>query len=130
MHGFNSALYTLMVADDDATARRIIVRILFHLGYRILQAESSEQALKLATQHEGDIHILLTDVDLRSTGGTQLAAAMKSARPDLKVIYMPEEAGEARKVTLAEGDSVVKKPFSASHLALHLRKMLESDSTA
>ena len=53
---------TILVVDDEAQVRALARDILVGAGYRVLEAEDGEQALQVAEDHQGAIHLLLTDI--------------------------------------------------------------------
>ena len=63
-------------------------RILEQAGYEVLKAVHSGDALLLAEQHRGPIHLLLTDVVMPDISGKELADRLASLCPEVQVIYM------------------------------------------
>jgi CheY-like chemotaxis protein len=64
---------TILVVDDEAQVRTLARDILQGAGYRVLEAEDGEQALRIAEDHPGAIHVLLTDIMMPGINGKQLA---------------------------------------------------------
>jgi PAS domain S-box-containing protein len=52
---------TILIADDESALRHALAEILRSSGYKVLEAESSMQALEMAEQHRGQLDFLLTD---------------------------------------------------------------------
>jgi CheY-like chemotaxis protein len=69
---------TVLIADDEAALRHAIVEILRSSGYKVLEAESSTQALEMARQHRGQLDILLTDIVMPGLRGPELARLTRS----------------------------------------------------
>jgi YesN/AraC family two-component response regulator len=93
------------------------------LGYAVLDASSGQQALSLASEHEGQIDLLITDLAMPGVSGRELAQMLGSLRPDLKTIYM---SGYSDDVVLQhgiheQGATFLQKPFSLGMLALKVR---------
>ena len=70
----SSAPQTILVVDDELSLTKLCKRILEEAGFTVLHADGSSDALKLCTQHEGPIDLLLTDLVLPPPG-FQLASS-------------------------------------------------------
>src|SRR3954447_17549030 len=95
MHGAETAPTdskgVVVVADDDDAVRALIARILRGIGYTVLEARSSDDALAL-----GDVpELLVADLVMPSTGGVELADAMRARIPGLHVLSRRGTAGPA-----------------------------------
>jgi PAS domain S-box-containing protein len=114
---------TILMVEDEDDLRVITRRILTRAGYHVLTASSGEQALHLAQTHPGPIHLLLTDVIMPKMTGNEVAARIRTIRPDIPVLYM---SGYAEPVltengTLPEGVTIVEKPFTSQELLNRVR---------
>jgi two-component system, cell cycle sensor histidine kinase and response regulator CckA len=91
---------TILVVDDDPAVLRLVQRILTRGGYEVLVAGSSVETLAIAT-HPRQIDLLLADVFLpcehhcsgKGMLGPELAATLKEARSELRVILISGETG-------------------------------------
>jgi len=79
---------TILVVDDEPTLRSVIRRCLMREGYSVLVAEDGKQALKLADNNPGSIHLLLTDVVMPGLSGLELAQKLQRLRPGLAVLFI------------------------------------------
>jgi hypothetical protein len=77
---------TVLIADDEA-ALHAIVEILRSSDYKVLEAESSTQALEMARQHRGQLDILLTDIVMPGRG-PELARRVAKVHPEVQIVYM------------------------------------------
>ncbi len=117
---------TILVAEDDDTVRKFMVRMLGHLGYTVLEAAGAEEALGLAEKHVGEIDLLISDVVMPVMRGPQLAAKLKEDDPDLPVLFVSgytEEAG-LRKGPRPADAAFLAKPFGSEALELAVRELL------
>ena len=73
---------TILVVEDEEEVRKLAVRILRRQGYRVLQASHGKDALLVCKQHEGPIHLMLTDVVMPQMRGRQLAEQLKALRTE------------------------------------------------
>jgi two-component system, cell cycle sensor histidine kinase and response regulator CckA len=118
---------TVLVAEDEEPVRKIVVRILEKQGYRVLEADQGESALKTAQGTTEPIHLLLTDTVMPKMNGKELAQKLKKSRPKMKVLFMsgyPQEV-LARQGTLEPGIHLLQKPFTAEELAQKIRRVLD-----
>ena len=97
-------------------------------GYRILDAGDGDEALRVAQNHEGPIHLLLTDLVMPGMNGKELAQRLEGLRPEAKVLYMSGYAGD---ILTPEGagetdGSFLAKPFRLDSLAAKVREVLGS----
>ena len=93
---------TILVVDDEPSITKLCKTILQQAGFLVLEADGSSEALKICTQHEGPIDLLLTDLILPPPGfqlasssnqfphvhGHELAVRALRMRKDLRVILM------------------------------------------
>src|SRR5262249_19627153 len=64
---------TILVAEDEDMVRRMVRLSLWWNGYTVLEARDGAEALAVAEQHPGPIHVLVTDVLMPGINGTELA---------------------------------------------------------
>ena len=119
---------SILLVEDDSEVRRLLVRMLEGLGYRVSEVGDAAAALKgLARSHSTDV--LLSDVVLPGDlSGTELAERFRQSSPRTKLIFMtgysPEAAGN---VGIDFADThLLRKPFSKMDLALKLREVLDA----
>jgi PAS domain S-box-containing protein len=119
---------TLLVVEDENALREAVCDYLRSLGYTLLAADSGRQALAIERQHEGVIHVLITDVVLPGMGGRELAQKLTGLRTDLKTIYMSGYIDDAvlQDGVRGEGVALLQKPFSLVTLARKVREMIGS----
>ena len=117
---------TVLLVEDAQSVRILIREYLESGGYVVLEAKTPEQALEFAQEHQGPIHLLLTDVVMPGMGGLELARQITSVRPNIKVLYMsgfvPKAAGGEE---LEEGASFLQKPFISEDLLRSVRQVLD-----
>ncbi|MFS2198505.1 PAS domain S-box protein [Pseudomonas sp. Pseusp3] len=116
---------TVMLVEDDAAVRMLVLDLLKELGYRAHEAEDARGALPVL---ESDLRVdlLVTDVGLPGMNGRQLAEIARQHRPGLKVLFMTgyAEIAAERQGFLEEGMDMVSKPFSIDLLANKIRTMI------
>ncbi|MCR4407477.1 MAG: PAS domain S-box protein [Anaerolineae bacterium] len=121
---------TVLIVEDEKAILDIGERVLEGLGYTVLVARSPNEAIRLAEEHVGDIHLLITDVVMPEMNGRDLAEQLTSIRPGIKCLYMSGYTANviAQRGVLNEGVCFIQKPFSAMSLAVKVREALEQAS--
>ena len=119
---------TVLVVEDEPGIRRIVVRALREVGYLVLEASESEDALRLADRHPDPIDIMITDVVMPGLGGQDLAERFTAVRPDAAVLFV---SGYTRNAivhhgVLDEGTEFLQKPFSPADLQARVRRILDA----
>jgi CheY-like chemotaxis protein len=103
----------LLVVEDDDIVRMLIVEVLDELGYTILEAEHAAAALRILSDLNQPLDLLMTDVGLPDMRGDALAAQARALRPTLPVLFA---SGYADSVEVPDGMHVIGKPFSIDQL--------------
>ena len=118
---------TILVVDDEAGIRALIVKILRRERYRVLEAGSAAEAVAVAATHDGPIHLLLTDVMLPDRNGRQLAMQLREALPALKVMYISgfTDDESVRTGDFPPGARFLQKPFTLGALMGTVREALD-----
>lgn len=119
---------TILLVEDEAMILDIGRTMLEMLGYRVLAASTPGEALRLAREHRGDIHLLLTDVIMPEMNGRDLARQLLSLFPDVKRLFMSGYTADviAHHGVLDEGVHFLQKPFTLETLTAKVRGALES----
>ena len=113
---------TVLLVEDEPAVRDVARALLGRLGYRVLAAGSGDEALSLASGHEGPVHLLLTDVVLPGPSGPEVAEAVRARRPGCRVLFM---SGYPEKLAAGlSGVPFLPKPFSPEALARKIREVL------
>ena len=117
---------TILLAEDEEGARRVIARMLQDQGYTVIEAENGAMAIRSMLFHQGEIDLLLTDLVMPDFDGRALAEQIKSLKPDIRVLYtsgyQPEDLEESG-IEFPAG-SLLKKPFRREELISLVQKAL------
>ena len=119
---------TLLLVEDEEAVRRTAHEFLTQNGYAVLEAQNGEEAIVVAQQHPGDIHLMITDVVMPRMGGAKLAEQLASVRPGMKVLFVSGYAENtvARQGPIDVAHNFLQKPFGLKQLARKVREVLES----
>jgi PAS domain S-box-containing protein len=116
----------VLVVEDEAVVRLLVVELLNDLGYHALEAADGPAALRIL-QSAQRIDLLVSDIGLPGLNGRQLADAGRERRPNLKILFMTGYAEDAAgKSFLAPGMEIITKPFATDVLAKKIREMIEN----
>jgi two-component system cell cycle sensor histidine kinase/response regulator CckA len=123
-----SGTATILLVEDELAVRRLASRLLRQQGYTVMEAANGLEALRLASDQKGPIHLLLTDVVMPGMSGPELALHLGRDQSALKVIYMSGYADDAlgKHGVLAEGTEFLQKPFTPHELTVRVRDSLQS----
>jgi len=110
---------TILVVDDETGIRELIRKILVRERYRVLEAGTAEEALKLSQGQS--IDLLITDVMLPGIHGPELARRMQQTAPRLKALFISGYTGEEK---IPAGARFLAKPFTLGALLEKVRESL------
>jgi len=121
---------TVLVVEDEASVRELVVEGLKLDGYTIIAAGDGSEAIAASGQHEGPIDLLLTDLVMPGMNGMELMRRLTSARPAMKVICMSGHSEEAigRFQDMGDRATFLQKPVTPSVLSWKVREVLDTRS--
>jgi PAS domain S-box-containing protein len=116
---------TVLVVEDEAVVRGVILEMLSDQGYRTLEAIDGPSGLRILRTRQR-IDLLVTDVGLPGINGRQLADQARETRPGLKILFI---TGYAESVAMSEGFleegmEMITKPFELDNLSRRIRAMV------
>jgi two-component system cell cycle sensor histidine kinase/response regulator CckA len=119
---------TVLLVEDEQMIRSMVRTILQANGYTVLEAGNGAEALRLAEQQAGPIHLLLADVVMPRMSGRDLAEHLRVARANMRVLFMSGYAGAvlAHHGILEEEIHFLQKPFTTETLLRAIREVLDA----
>jgi signal transduction histidine kinase len=119
---------TVLLVEDEEPVRNLVQELLRSHGYDVLVAPNPTEALRIAAQHTGEIHLLLTDVIMPGLDGRALADRLQQQRRQLKVIFMSGYSGNVvvHHGVLEEGVAFLQKPIMPAPFLRSVRDVLEA----
>jgi signal transduction histidine kinase len=123
---------TILLVEDEARVRKLIVDVLTSRGYRVLEATRGEEALRLSKLHDGAIHLMVVDVVMPEISGPELVRQIAPIRPGTNVLYISGYTDEAivHHGIPESGAAFLQKPFLPDALARKVREVLDSRSNS
>jgi PAS domain S-box-containing protein len=118
---------TMLLVEDEEGVRSLARLALQRRGYKVLEAPSGAEALKISERYDGDIQLLATDVVMPQMSGRELADRLLSLRPGIRVLYMSGYTDDAivRHGLLDARVPFLHKPFTLDALARKVREVLD-----
>jgi two-component system cell cycle sensor histidine kinase/response regulator CckA len=121
---------TILLVEDDSSLREVTCQFLQSSGYRVIEASSPQEALRVAEEHQGGIDFLLTDVILPRMNGRELAIQLTAKWPRINVLYVSGYTDgivrDGAHGVLEEGLAFLQKPYSRRALIRKVREVLDS----
>lgn len=123
---------TVMLVDDEKSIRVTTSLFLQGLGYTVLVAKDPEQALRLAAEYPGEIHLLITDVIMPGMSGCDLSNQLTELRPAIKSLFISGFTADviAQRGISEDGINFLSKPFGRDVLGRKVRQVLDAGGTA
>jgi CheY-like chemotaxis protein len=119
---------TILVVEDNAAVREVVVTQLESLGYRVVPAEDGPAALRLLAE-TATIDLLFTDLVMpNGLSGRQLAEEIVCAHPGIRVLFTSGYPSWAGKLVMefGPGGPLLQKPYKKKQLAEKVREVLDA----
>jgi DNA-binding NtrC family response regulator len=113
MTEIRTAKCTILIAEDDPGVRKFVSSILQDHGFHVIVAADANQALTKARHFDGEIKLLLTDVEMGQVDGFDLRERLLLERPLVKVLVMSGQLDEDFEPI---DFPILRKPFTKAKL--------------
>jgi signal transduction histidine kinase/ActR/RegA family two-component response regulator len=112
----------ILVVDDDDDVRLVAAAMIEELGYEVTVAASGQAALQALGEENFDL--VLTDVAMPGMNGVELAARVREAHPQVRILFASGYADIHTFGTDLSDEKLLKKPYRMSEVAAHLAAAL------
>jgi two-component system, cell cycle sensor histidine kinase and response regulator CckA len=121
----------ILLVEDEASVRGVILSMLEGTGYSILSACNGDEALKICKERKGRIDLLLSDVVMPGISGREMATQLAKVHPETKVLFMSGYTDDAiqHHGVLEPGTAFIEKPFSQVKLTRKIREVLSGKTS-
>ena len=123
---------TVLVVEDEEIVRELVCEVLLEQGYNVICAADGMEALKIADDFDGTIHLLVTDVIMPQMNGHELAEKLSVLRPEMKILYVSgysdNDIGDHG--VLDPRFELLQKPFTPQTLARKIRDVIHEGKYA
>lgn len=122
---------TILIVEDEPTLLKMTGIMVQQQGYTVFTAATPAEAIRLAKEFSGKIHLLLTDVIMPEMNGRDLVRKLLTISPNLKHLFMSGYTANviAHHGVLDEDVNFIQKPFTKKDLAFKIRKALDKISS-
>ncbi len=118
---------TVLLVEDDTGVRYLASQMLTREGYGVIEAANGAEALATVRAWNGNIHLVVTDALMPVMNGGELADALASEYPHIKVLFMSLFTGDD--IVRRGADSrraFIPKPFTTAALTQKVRDVLDA----
>ncbi|MDY6981570.1 MAG: PhnD/SsuA/transferrin family substrate-binding protein [Pseudomonadota bacterium] len=117
---------TILVVEDQPDVRMYACSVLQSAGYEVLEAESGDKALAVASAYQQPIDLLFTDVVLGGMNGRELAETFLRQYPDTRCLFTSGYADDevALYGVIQDRIAFLSKPYSPHDLLAKARDVL------
>ncbi len=109
---------TVLVADDEAPIRKVLVTMLTGLGFDVLEAGDGLEAVERFRDHRRDVRLVLCDLTMPHMDGWETLAALRRLSPALPIVLTSgyDEAHVMANMQDERPQAFLSKPFNAERL--------------
>jgi nitrogen-specific signal transduction histidine kinase/CheY-like chemotaxis protein len=118
---------TILVAEDDATVRKLVTTVLRSFGYTVIEAADGAEAVRQFSAQAGSIDLVLTDTIMPKMNGREAYGEMRKIRPDVPALFTSGYSKEVlRKKSVIDDDpDFILKPVTPRELLKRVREALD-----
>jgi len=119
---------TILLVEDEPSILKLTTMMLTRQGYSVLAANTPAEAIRLAREHPGTIHLIMTDVVMPKMNGRDLSRNIQALCPDVKCLFMSGYTADviAHQGVLDQAVHFIQKPFSKKDLIAKIREAIDS----
>lgn len=117
---------TILLVEDEQAVRELVAMTLRNYGYEVLVAADGIEGVEVARAHPGEIHLLLSDLIMPRMNGWQLAEALRSERPKVRILFISGYSDHDVNALLSQSADFeyCSKPFTPGILLSKIRTSL------
>ncbi len=115
---------TILIVEDEKDLIQVISEFLENLGYRVLKAHNAKDAINILEKEGNRIDLIMTDLILPDSFGSQVIYMAKKKRNDIKSILITGYEQKDKMISNELFDIVIYKPVSINMLANTIYKLL------
>ncbi|MGD8388436.1 MAG: PAS domain S-box protein [Desulfobacteraceae bacterium] len=118
---------TVLLVDDEAMVLEVGQMMLENLGYRVLIAQSGEEAIDLYDKEREEIDLIILDMIMPGMGGGEAFDRLKTFNPDVAVLLSSGYSinGQATEILDRGCNGFIQKPFTMEDLSRKINKILD-----
>ncbi|OLS20551.1 MAG: Blue-light-activated protein [Candidatus Heimdallarchaeota archaeon LC_3] len=124
-----NGLETILVVDDEAELRDLLIICLQKVGYSVITAENGKEALEIFKQKQSSIDLILLDMVMPIMSGIEVVEEISKLTPEKKIIIMSGHFQDQKMNNIELHEKILAyliKPFSMPMLLNKIRDGLDS----
>jgi PAS domain S-box-containing protein len=117
----------ILLAEDDADAREIMAEVLRLSGYKVIEAEDGEDAIRLFRDEKDGVDIVVLDVRMPKKDGREVYEEIMKARPETAVLFMSgytKDIIDSQRI-IEHGLHFISKAASPEEMLTKIREVLD-----
>jgi two-component system cell cycle sensor histidine kinase/response regulator CckA len=118
---------TILLVEEETSVALLIESFLSRLGYRVVYASSSQEALRTAAAYGDALDLVISGIGTAARPGGQFLEELRRERPDLPAVLVSGFSPTPHGLPCSNGTTTtLTKPFSMSDLAAAARTLLDA----
>lgn len=119
---------TILIVADEEVVRYLAKDVLTSLGYQVIVATDSKEALRLYKERTDDIDLVLLDIIMLQMEGDQVYTRLKRVNPEVKVLFSSGHSRDqnANQILQEGRANFIQRPYTMVSLAQVVRKTLDT----
>lgn len=116
---------TVLVVDDEDALRGLLARVLAQAGFAVLEAADGERALQVVRSFDGQLSVVLTDLDMPVMNGIEFYRIFRPLYPTIPIVFITGKGltDSEFSSSIDSMSQVLWKPFSPEMLLETVRRM-------
>jgi PAS domain S-box-containing protein len=122
----------VLLVEDEEVVREVLEEALGELGHRVLSARDGLDGLRVFSEHQGEIDLVLLDMNMPELNGDEVFRLIRARAPGLPVLLSSgyDEASTAQRHAQSPRVGFIRKPYGIEELAQRIRGLLDDPSGA
>ncbi|MDP9132975.1 MAG: ATP-binding protein [Nitrospirota bacterium] len=116
---------TVLFVEEDEIARKLALSTLHRHRYHVLEAGSAVEALLVAQQHGGPIHLTVSHLSMSEISGRDLAKRLVLQHPKMKALFVSGFSDETIASHRVNKKYFLQQPYRQHDLAGKIRELLD-----
>ncbi len=118
---------TVLVAEDDRSLRLLAKALLEEYGYRVIEAEDGEDAVRKFRENQDQVKLLLLDIVMPRLDGRKAYEEIRKLQPGIKALFASGYTEDILSIKdiLDQGLDFIQKPMHPSDLLVKVRTILD-----
>lgn len=116
---------TVLLVEEDEIARKLALSTLHCHRYHVLEAGSAVEALLVAQQYQGPIHLTVSHLSLPEISGRELAKRLVLQHPKMKALFVSGFSDDTIASHRVNKKYFLQQPYRQHDLAGKVRELLD-----